>query len=83
MVGSPAVAGEYGSRNLPKPQEDTTNNLGKADLSKAVEETLAVRGSVGVDNSVLGWRGGGTHGCCWQSQAIRASKAEQAQGRHK
>lgn len=59
MVGSPAVAGEYGSRNLPKPQEDTTNNLGKADLSKAVEEMLVVCGSVGVDNSVLGWRGGG------------------------
>lgn len=34
MVGSPAVVGEYGSRNLPKPQEDATNDLGKADLKQ-------------------------------------------------
>lgn len=32
MVRSPAVVGEYGSRNVTKPREDATNNLGKADL---------------------------------------------------
>lgn len=35
MVGSPAVAGEYGSRNLTKPQEDAAINLGKADLRQS------------------------------------------------
>lgn len=35
MVGSPAVAGEYGSRDLTKSQGDSTNNLGKADLKQS------------------------------------------------
>lgn len=35
MAGSPALAGEYGSRNLTKSQEDATNNSGKADLKQS------------------------------------------------
>lgn len=35
MLGSPVVAGEYGTRNLTKPQEGATNNLGKADAQQS------------------------------------------------
>lgn len=35
MLGSPVVAGKYGTRNFTKPQEGATNNFGKADLQQS------------------------------------------------